>query len=521
MLLNAQISLSRTFVAVALLGVGLTAADADAATNSIYTVAGNGTNTFSGDGGQAAAAGFVRPRGVTSLADGGYLVTDPDGGRIRRVSPSGVISTVAGNGSLLYSGDGGPATSAQIGCPYQVAVTADGSYLFADPCNARVRKVTAGGTISTVAGNGTNAYTGDGGPATAAALDGPFSVSVQADGGFLIATAHSVRRVAPSGTITTVAGNSVGDTSAGDGGPATEATLGTVRSVAVTQDGGFLIADAGNFNIRRVSPAGIISTVAGTTGTFGASGDGGPATAATLRPFTVATAPDGSYLLAEADTDRVRRVSPTGRITTVAGTGTRGFSGDGGPATLAEIGLPSGISVTAEGGLLFTDSFNRRVRYVDTDLRAANSGPRGADGPQGVPGTAGTPGSDGGSGPAGQTGATGQTGPAGPQGRPGRDATVTCKTAKGKPKRGKVRVVCTVKLAAASRARVTARLVRGATVFASGSGSSRRGVAAVALHERRALRPGRYTLIVTAGAGSARTSTRQSVTVGASGKLGG
>jgi hypothetical protein len=485
---------------------------AGAATNNIYTVAGTGGNTYSGDGGQATAAGIVRPRGVTSLPDGGYLITDADGGRIRRVSPTGVITTVAGNGSLLYSGDGGPATAAAIGCPYQVALTTDGGYLFADPCNARVRKVSTGGTISTVAGDGTNAYTGDGGPATAASLDGPFSVSVQADGGFLIATAHDVRRVSPGGTITTVAGNSVGDTSSGDGGPATAATLGTVRSVAVTPDGGFLIADAGNFNIRRVSPAGIISTVAGTTGTPGATGDGGPATAATLRPFTLATAPDGSYLLAEADTDRVRRVSPTGRITTVAGTGTRGFSGDGGLATSADIGLPSGISVTAEGGFLYTDTFNRRVRYVDTDLLGPNSGPRGADGAAGATGAAG---SQGAGGPAGETGATGQagaTGPAGPQGRPGRDAQVTCKQAKGKVKKGKVKVLCTVKLSApAKRSVVTARLVRGRHVFASGTGSSAHGVVTVALHERRAMRPGSYRLRVTVGSNNDRSTTEQTV----------
>jgi hypothetical protein len=224
-----------------------------------------------------------------------------------------------------------------------------------------------------VAGNGTRGFSGDGGPATAAEIFDPNGVAVMPDGGFLIADGdYVVRRVFPDGTITTVAGTGTPGFS-GDGGPATEAHLNLPYSVAVTADGGFLIADAGNRRVRRVSPTGIITTVAG-TGVQGSAGDGGAATAAQLNdPTGVATTPDGGILIADFFGNRVRWVSPTGVITTVAGTGNLAVfrDGDGGPATAANIDMPFGVAVTPSGGFVFSEEGNAAVRLVDAGFATA------------------------------------------------------------------------------------------------------------------------------------------------------
>ena len=392
-------------VALNVMVVACAVAAADAATNNIFTVAGT-TFGLSGDGGPATAAQLNQPEGVAVTADGGFLIGDTSNHRIRRVSPAGTITTVAGTTQGL-SGDGGPATAAQLTFPSGVAVTADGGFLIADSGTHRVRRVSPAGTITTVAGT-TQGSSGDGGPATAAQLTFPSGVAVTADGGFLIADSgnHRMRRVSPTGTITTVAGTTGG--LSGDDGPATAAQLDTPRGVAVTADGGFLIADSGNHRVRRVSPTGTITTVAGTT--RGLSGDGGPATAAQLNfAFGVAVTADGGFLIADTLNHRMRRVSPAGTITTVAGT-TQGLSGDGGPATAAQLSLPVGVAAAAEGGFVIADERNHRVRFVDADLRGPGSGPAGPAGPQGP---AGPPAPQG---PAGPAGAIGPQGPAGPPG---------------------------------------------------------------------------------------------------------
>jgi hypothetical protein len=249
----------------------------------------------------------------------------------------------------------------------------DGGYLIADAGNDRVRRVFADGTIRTVAGTGVYGDSGDGGPATAAEIFDPNGVAVMPDGGFLIADGdYVVRRVFADGTITTVAGNGTPGFS-GDGGPATAARLNVVYSVAVTADGGFLIADAGNRRVRRVSPTGIITTVAG-TGVQGSSGDGGAATAAQLNdPDGIASTPDGGFLIADFFGNRVRWVSPTGVITTVAGTGAASVfrDGDGGPATAANIDMPFGVAVTPSGGFVFSEEGNAAVRLVDAGFATA------------------------------------------------------------------------------------------------------------------------------------------------------
>jgi uncharacterized protein (TIGR03437 family) len=341
---------------------------ADAGTNRvrkvsggmISTVAGNGTRGFSGDGGPATSASLDGPEGVAVDAAGNLYIADTNNYRVRKVS-GGTISTVAGNGILGFSGDGGPATSASLGAPWGVAVDAAGNFYLADPYNNRVRKV-SGGTISTVAGNGTRGFSGDGGPATSASLDGPGGVAVDGAGNVYIADQSNqrVRRVI-GGRLTTIGGNG-GFKFSGDGGPATSASLNRPKGVAVGAAGNLYIADTENNRVREVR-GGIISTMAG-NGTRGFSGDGGSAVGASLyRPSDVAMDAAGNLYIADTENNRVRKVSgPT--ISTVAGNGTRGFSGDSGPATNASLNRPKGVAVDAAGNLYIADTNNHRVRMV-------------------------------------------------------------------------------------------------------------------------------------------------------------
>jgi fibronectin type III domain protein/NHL repeat-containing protein len=349
-------------------GLALPSEAGAAGTGTITTIAGSDSfGDFTGDGGPAIAAALNEPLGVAVMPDGGYLIADAGNDRVRRVFADGTIRTVAGSGNYGDSGDGGPATAADFRDPLGVAVLPDGGFLIADAGAGRVRRVSPTGTITTVAGNGTRGFSGDGGPATAAEIFDPNGLAVMPDGGFLIADGdYVVRRVFPDGTITTVAGTGTPGFS-GDGGPATAAQLNLPYSVAVTADGGFLIGDEGNHRVRKVSATGIITTVAG-TGVQGSTGDGGPATAAQLNePDGVAPTPDGGFLIADFFGNRVRWVSPTGVITTVAGTGNVAVlrNGDGGPATAANIDLPFGVAVTPNGGFVFSEEGNAAVRFVD------------------------------------------------------------------------------------------------------------------------------------------------------------
>jgi hypothetical protein len=223
--------------------------------------------------------------------------------------------------------------------------------------------------ITRVAGTGTAGNSGDDGPATDAQLNGISGVAVTADGGFLISDFVSgvVRKVSSTGVITRVAGTGKGGNS-GDDGPAIDAELSLQSGVAVTADGGFLIADTGNHVVRKVSSTGLITRVAG-TGTAGNSGDDGPATGAELSgPMGVAVTADGGFLIADQGSHVVRKVSSTGLITRVAGTRTAGNSGDDGPAAGAELNGPSWVAVTADGGFLIADSGNHVVRKVSNTL---------------------------------------------------------------------------------------------------------------------------------------------------------
>jgi uncharacterized protein (TIGR03437 family) len=345
---------------------------------TISTVAGNGLAGFSGDGSSAVAASLSAPQAVTVDAGGQLFIADTNNNRVRKVA-DGIITTVAGNGAGRFSGDAGSATGASLNRPLGVSIDAAGQIFIADSYNERIRKISSN-TITTVLGSGSGTFFGDAGPGTSAGLFLPAALAIDADGNQYIADSNNncVRRVS-GGTISTVAGNGVAGFS-GDGGPAAVASLNNPLGVAVDAAGNLYIADSNNDRIRKVS-GGIITTVAG-PGTFGNSGDGGPATAASLSfPNGIATDTSGDLYIAEAGNNRIRMVSG-GTITTVAGTGVASFSGDGGPATSAALNFPTGVAFDAAGNLYIADYSNNRVREVSngTITTVAGNGMAGESG---------------------------------------------------------------------------------------------------------------------------------------------
>jgi sugar lactone lactonase YvrE len=331
----------------------------------ISTVAGTGMEGFGGDGGPAASALFHLPTSVAVDSTGNLYIADSSNSRVRKVTAGGVISTAAGSGNKGFSGDGGQATSAGLDSPVGVAVDASGNLFIADYAGQRIRKVSPGGVISTVAGNGTQGYGGDGAPAAAAELNEPWGVAVDASGNLFIADLvnHRIRKVGPDGVINTAAGTGIPGFS-GDGGPAAYAQLKYPAGVAVDSKGNLFIADSGNHSIRKVTPAGIIGTIAG-NGRAGFSGDGGPATSAQLNgPTSIAIDAAGDLFVVDHNNNRIREITPDGVIHTVAGLGTAGFSGDGGQAISAQLNAPMGIAVDSTGNLFVADYDNSRIRKI-------------------------------------------------------------------------------------------------------------------------------------------------------------
>ncbi len=262
--------------------------------------------------------------------------------------PAPTLELLAGTGVPGYLGDGGPAIDAQLDQPMGVAVDAAGNVLVADLSN-RIRKITPDGVITTVAGSGIAGFAGDGGPATDAQLNHPTGVIVDATGGILIADQHNhrIRRVDPSGTITTVAGTGFAGNRVGDGGPALQAELNLPTTLALDAEGGILIAEMGERLVRRIDPDGTLTTIAG-DGASGYDGDNKPATEASLtKPTGLAVTRAGDVLIADQGDQRVRRVDPTGVIHTIAGTGLAFSTGDGGPASAASLSSPRACSWTA------------------------------------------------------------------------------------------------------------------------------------------------------------------------------
>lgn len=319
-------------------------------------VAGAGVAGSSGDGGQARQATLNSPHGIAVSPDGTAFVSDEANHKIRKIDPSGVITTYAGTGTPGFSGDGGPATSAQLQNPMGLALGADGSLYVADSANSRVRRIAPNGTISTFAGTGTAGYTGDGGLATAAQFKQPHALAIGPDQSLYITDTGSatVRRVMPNGVVTTVTGTGTSGSWVADGMPAATVQLGDPTGIAVTQTGTVYICDRTNFIVWRLGAAGFMDHVAGTPNTFGRAGDGGLAIQALLNnPHDVAVGPDEFLYITDELNGVVRTVNTAGIISTVAGGGNSHLSGI--PPLNTLFALPRVIHVMPDGGIWLAD----------------------------------------------------------------------------------------------------------------------------------------------------------------------
>ena len=408
----------------------------DAESGIITTFAGTGEEGFGGDGGPATEAKLDWPSGVAVDAAGNVYIADQENERIRKVDAEGIITTFAGSGSYGYKGgeDGIPATEAKLNWPTGVAVGANGHVYIADSYNNLIREVDTEGIITTIAGTGRifgffeepdEDDVGDGGPATAAKLDWPIGIAVDAEGNVYVADRghHRIRKLTRMGAgyvITTIAGtgdegDEDEDGDIGDGGAAVEAQLDGPRGVAVGENGRVYVADTGANRIRQIDSEGMITTIAdgedggdestlmarlsvprglavdadgvlyvadtgnnqihrlddeGMTTVAGVAGlgDGGPAThARLLDPNGVAIDADGTIYITDTGNRRVRKVDAEGVITTFAGTGEQGDGGDGGPATSAQFHYPGGIAIDSAGNVYIADLYGHRIRKVDTE----------------------------------------------------------------------------------------------------------------------------------------------------------
>jgi sugar lactone lactonase YvrE len=377
----------------------------------ITTVAGIGdSGGYSGDGGPATGAKLDKPQGVFADSSGNIYIADTDNHCVRKVNTSGIITTVAGIGeSGGYSGDGGLATAAELKKPQEIFMNSSGDIYIADTDNNCIRKVMhASGIILTIAGTGNAGYEGDGGIATDAKLDHPKGIcvknlddviisdtssgclryintggiisSLSSPGGLGLHNArgmalgtngelfiadtdnHLIRKIESNGNTIIFAGNGSGGFF-GDNGPAISAKLDKPKDIALDTSGNLYIADTDNHCIRKVDTSGIITTVAGIGDSGGYSGDGGSATSAKLnKPQGVAVDTDGNLYIADTENHRIRKVSTSGIITTVAGTGTAGWSS--GPATTAKINKPTGIFVDSSGKIYIADTDNHIIRCI-------------------------------------------------------------------------------------------------------------------------------------------------------------
>ena len=389
-------------------------------TGVLMTIAGTGIAGYGGDGGPAKQALIYVPRGIVVDSKGNIIFSDAGNSRIRKISPSKVITTIAGTGVPGFSGDGGPATAAMINAPNGLFLDKAGNLYFADRGNQRIREVDTAGVIHTLAGNGTQGFSGDNGPALSASLNQPRGVTLDSAGNLYIADQanHRVRKVDTSGTITTFGGNG-SQGCAGDGGLATSAHLGNPQRLMIYQSSlyvsnggcsrvrainigsniistvigstfGFdgnghdalssqfngpagmlldnakanvLVVDSGNDQVRAVSVAtNIVSGIAG-----GYTGDGLKGTKASLNaPENIAFDSKGNLYIADVYNNRVRKVTPTGMISTFAGTGISGYNGDNIPATSAELWFPYGVAVDKNDNVYISDNGNGVIRKVDT-----------------------------------------------------------------------------------------------------------------------------------------------------------
>lgn len=367
--------LSRNFSPIILAGLaGLTClaptlCRAQATSYTISTFAGNYTDGagFSGDGELPTNARLDVPIAVALDSKHNLYIADAGNDRVREVS-NNKINTIAGVGTYGYAGDGAQATLAELKAPYGVAVDSAGNIYISDLLNQVVRVVNAKGVINTYAGNNCcYGYFADGVPATSTSINQPVGLAVDSAGNLYIADSQDnrVRTVSPAGIINSAAGGYSGwSDNGGDGGPAVPSDLNVPLGVAVDGLGNLYIADSEDNRVRKVTPAGIITTVAG-TGVAGSYGDGGPAYVAQLnRPWAVAADAVGDIYIADYNNSRIRMVNTAGIITTIAGGAGPGYTGDGGPATLAMLNFPTGLALDTNGNLYVADSSNNVIRLL-------------------------------------------------------------------------------------------------------------------------------------------------------------
>lgn len=340
---------------------------------TITTVAGTGVPGAGTEGELALGTQLNDPRDMAVDRSGAVLVLDTNNARLRKFTPGGRITTVAGSGVLGYYGDQGPATQAQFASPHGFTVDPAGNIYIADTGNNRIRKVTAEGTVTTVVGIGPAGYSGDAGSAAFAGLNAPTGIASDALGNLYIADTgnHRVRKVSSNGVITTVAGGATAGFS-GDNGPAASALLNAPVSVAVDASGTLYIADSGNHRVRRVSPQGIITTVAGSDP---GAGDGGPGPKALLfQPSGVAFDSSGNLYIADTSNHRIRRVGIDGTISTLAGNGVAGYTGDNTIASRSQLNSPDGLAFDSAGNLYIADTGNHAIRRISGGVMSTVAG---------------------------------------------------------------------------------------------------------------------------------------------------
>ncbi|HEY2585695.1 MAG TPA: hypothetical protein VGI81_08020 [Tepidisphaeraceae bacterium] len=335
---------------------------------TIATIAGTGVAGLSGDNGPATSAQLHGPTGLTRGPDAALYVCDTDNQVIRRITPDGVISAFAGTGHRGYSGDGGPATKAELNEPYEVRFDKSGNLYFCERLNHVIRKVDATtGTISTFAGIGKPGFSGDGGPATKAAFKEPHSIQFGPDGALYVCDIgnNRIRRVDPqTGIVTTFAGTGEKKPTP-DGAKFATSPLHGPRAIDFDSNGYLWVAlREGNSVYRLDLKTGIAHHVAG-TGKKGFTGNGGPALRATLSgPKGLSVGPDGAVYLADTESHSIRRIDPTaGTITLVAGTGQKGDGPDG-PPTAGRLARPHGVFVDADGTIFIGDTESNKVRII-------------------------------------------------------------------------------------------------------------------------------------------------------------
>lgn len=330
----------------------------------VTTLAGTGTPGYAGDGGPATLSQLNNPFVAVTGPSGDLYISDSGNHRVRRINVDGTITTIAGTGTGGFSGDSGPAAAAQLNYPRGLTFDASGNLYIADSSNQRIRKVDTTGRITTVAGNGIPGFGGDGGAATGASLAYPYGIQMNGEELFIAdSNNHRVRKVS-GGNISTVAGNGTAAFT-GDGGAPTTASLNFPRSIAFDSADNLYIADTSNFRVRIVS-GGTITTFAGSADGF--AGDGGPAASARLNdPYGIAIDSWDNLYIADTDNNRIRKVEATTHIiSTVMGTGTSGYTGDGveSGSLSAKVNLPYSVTISPMDELQLADSKNGAIRRV-------------------------------------------------------------------------------------------------------------------------------------------------------------